>query len=128
MAKAGTPEGQVRAWIEGVLAQAGDPRAAARTRPFLANLDRLSERYPDEQRESVELVLRLLQDALTGLEPEATADRVRLDAVSIYHLSVGTMHQHIRDGTRPGPVEIEHLIQFSLAAVASNGKGEPHHG
>src|SRR5262249_54977018 len=83
------------------------------------------EQYPDEQRESVELLLRLLEDSLAGLEPDATDDRLRLDAVAIYHLAVGTMHQHIRDGTRPRPAEIEHLIQFSLAAVASNGKGEP---
>jgi hypothetical protein len=35
------------------------------------------------------------------------------------------MHQHIRDRTRPSAEEIEHVIQFSLAAVARPGKGEP---
>ncbi|MGR6999734.1 TetR/AcrR family transcriptional regulator [Yinghuangia aomiensis] len=43
--------GRVRAWIEGVLAQAGDPVAAARTRPFLAHQDRLAEPVPDRAAE-----------------------------------------------------------------------------
>jgi AcrR family transcriptional regulator len=128
MAKATTPEGKVRAWVEGVLAQAVDPSAAAKTRPFLANLDRLTDQYPDEQRESVELLMGLLEDALRAVEPVAAATKVRLDSVAIYHLAIGTMHQHIRDRTRPGPDEIEHVIQFSLAAVASTEKGEPEDG
>jgi AcrR family transcriptional regulator len=128
MAKAATPAGKVRAWIEGVLAQAGDLAAAARTRPFLANLDRLTEQYPEEQKESVELLIRLLEDALSPAEPGAPAARVRRDAVAVYHLTVGTMHQHIRDRTRPGPDEVEHVIQFSLAAVARPEKGERHDG
>src|SRR5439155_2084205 len=33
---AATPEAGLRAWVEGVLAQASQPRAAARTRPLLA--------------------------------------------------------------------------------------------
>jgi len=40
----------VYAWIEGVLAQASRPDAAARTRPFVANQDRLSDAFPEEQR------------------------------------------------------------------------------
>jgi hypothetical protein len=124
MDKAATPEGKLRAWIEGVLAQAADATAAARTRPFLANLDRLTEQYPDEQRESVELLIGLLEVALAALEPEAAPAKVRLDAVAVYHLAIGVMHQHVRDGTRPGAGETEHLIQFSLAGVASTDKGE----
>jgi AcrR family transcriptional regulator len=128
MAKAATPEGKVRAWIDGVLAQAGDLSAAARTRPFLANLDRLTEQYPAEQKESVELLIRLLEEALATAEPGASPARIRRDSVAIYHLAIGTMHQHIRDRTRPGPDDIEHVIQFSLAAVARTGKGEQAYG
>ena len=39
---------QVRAWIEAVLAQARDPEAAAATRPFAVNGDRLAVQFPDE--------------------------------------------------------------------------------
>ncbi len=145
MDKAATPEGKVRAWIEGVLAQAADPAAAARTRPFLANLDRLHEQYPEEQRESVELLIRQLEDALRAMEEQASVRqqtsgeeggpgrepgvaRVRLDAVAVYHLAIGIMHQHVREGTRPDPEENEHLVRFSLAAVARPDKGEQHNG
>jgi AcrR family transcriptional regulator len=114
MAKADTAEGKLRAWIEGVLAQASDETAAAKTRPFLANLDRLAEQYPSDQQESVDLLIGLLTDVLG----------VRLDAVAVYHLAIGTMHQHIRDRTRPSAGEVEHVIQFSLAAVARTNKGD----
>src|SRR5207237_8753121 len=50
--RAATPEAGLRAWIEGVLAQADDPQAAARTRPFLANQDRLAEPLPEAQQAS----------------------------------------------------------------------------
>jgi AcrR family transcriptional regulator len=126
MTKAATAEGQLRAWIEGVLAQASDETAAAKTRPFLANLDRLAEQYPQDQQESVDLLIGLLEGALAQLG--IPAERLRLDAVAIYHLAIGTMHQHIRDRTRPGAGEIEHVIQFSLAAVARSDKGEPDDG
>jgi AcrR family transcriptional regulator len=122
MAKAETAEGKLRAWIEGVLAQASDETAAAKTRPFLANLDRLAEQYPKDQQESVDLLICLLEGALgqMGVPP----GRLRLDAVAIYHLAVGTMHQHIRDRSRPSAGEVEHVIEFSLAAVARPDKGD----
>ena len=41
MEKAGRPEQRIRAWIEGVLAQASDPEVAARTRPTAAETDHL---------------------------------------------------------------------------------------
>ena len=43
MQRVDTPEARVRAWIEGVLAQASDARAAGRTRPFVKGQDRLAE-------------------------------------------------------------------------------------
>ena len=126
MAKADTAEGKLRAWIEGVLAQASDETAAAKTRPFLANLDRLAEQYPQDQQESVDLLIDLLEGALAqlGVPP----GRLRLDAEATYHVAIGTMHQHIRDRTRPSAGEIEHVIRFSLAAVARTDKGEPNDG
>src|ERR1700730_14398503 len=35
--------------------------------------------------------------------------RLRLDAEATYHVAIGTMHQHIRDRTRPSAGEIEHV-------------------
>src|SRR6516164_1122328 len=42
------PASKVRAWIEGVMAQARDPRAAEATRPFAINGARLADRFPDD--------------------------------------------------------------------------------
>jgi AcrR family transcriptional regulator len=128
MAKADTAEGKLTAWIEGVLAQASDETAAAKTRPFLANLDRLAEQYPSDQQESVELLIGLVEAALGMMRPDVAPERARLDAIAIYHLAIGTMHQHIRDRTRPSADEVEHVIQFSLAAVARPSKGVPDDG
>ena len=74
MAKATT--GRVRAWIEGVAAQAVDRAAASRTRPFLANTARIAEQFPTEQESSQELLLALLTDAVRAAhragEPPST--------------------------------------------------------
>src|ERR1700686_231556 len=78
MARATSPSDKVRAWIEGVLAQASNPEAAARTRPFLVNQDRLPEAFPEEQQASVDLLVGLLIDSLEELRtvgPERAARR-----------------------------------------------------
>ena len=48
MARAKGTTGRVRAWIDAVLAQARDPEAAAATRPFALNGDRLAVQFPGE--------------------------------------------------------------------------------
>ena len=75
MATEPTPAARVRAWVEGVLAQASTRRSADRTRPFLANEDRLSELFPDEQRESVDLLVDLLAEPLASLARRARPPR-----------------------------------------------------
>ncbi len=115
MAAASSPTGRIRAWIEGVLAQASTPRAAERTRPFLANEDRLSELFPDEQRESVDLLVALLVDELAELAPAGTpAAMVRRDAEAIYRLVFGILHAHLIGRTRPSPSTIAHTVSFCL--------------
>ena len=119
MEKAPNPAGKIRAWIEGVLAQAADPDVAARTRPFLAHQDRLADQFPHEQQESIDLLVGLLSEAietLPGARNRAAAER---DARAVYQLAMGTLHHHIRHGTRPGPAEIDHLVQFSLRGVGA---------
>jgi len=114
MQAASSPPARVRAWIEGVLAQASNPRAATRTRPFVANEDRLSELFPDEQRESIDLLVDLLADALSAVHPATSKSWTHRDAVAIYHLVFGTLHSHLILRTRPSPSEIEHLVRFAL--------------
>jgi AcrR family transcriptional regulator len=122
MDKADDPLGRVRAWIQGVLAQAVDPVAASRTRPFLTSLNRLTEQYPDEQRSSAQVLVELLRDALeaaadAGLVADSDPSR---DAPAVYQLVISVMEAHILAGTKPSTGDIEHLVTFSLRAVGSD--------
>jgi AcrR family transcriptional regulator len=127
MDKATSAEGSVRAWIEGVLAQAGDPAAAAKTRPFLANQDRLAEAFPEEQHASVDLLIDQLAGSLERLTQPTRPTRMtkarraetRRDAEAIYHMVFGILHKHLIQGTRPTGIEIDHLVRFTLRAAGT---------
>lgn len=119
------PADKVRAWIEGVLAQASTPRAADRTRPFMANEDRLSELFPEEQRESVDLLIDLLvaplgADAPPGVGP----DLIRRDAEAVYAVTFGVLRAHLVQRRRPGPDTVGHTVRFCLrGAGIGDGTG-----
>jgi len=125
MDKAGDPLGRIRAWIEGVLAQAVDSGAASRTRPFLANLSRLTERFPEEQRLSVRSLVTLLDEALAAASEaqEITTTDPARDALAVYQLVISVMEAHILAGTKPAPGDIEHLVGFCLRALGAVGSG-----
>ena len=114
MGRATTPEGRVRAWIEGVLAQASRPDAASRTRPFLLHQDRLAEAFPAEQQRSVDALVGVLAEAVHELRPERRREAARRDADAIYHLSFGVLHVALRRGEAPAAAETEHLVRFCL--------------
>ncbi len=120
MAQASTPIGQVRAWIEGVLAQAAHRDAAARTRPFAVHGDRLADQFPEEQQASVAALTDLVRTAIaaavdTGELPAGTdVDR---GADAVYHLAMGRMHQHLVHRTAPRPRDTDHLVGFALRGL-----------
>ncbi len=122
MAAESSPKAQIRAWIEGVLAQASTRRSADRTRPFLANEDRLSELFPEEQRESVDLLVGLLVDPLAALSgaPEPS-DEVRRDAEAIYRLVFGLLHAHLLQRVRPSSETVDHSVRFCLRGAGLEG-------
>jgi AcrR family transcriptional regulator len=125
MDAAKSPTAKVRAWIEGVLAQASQDSAAARTRPFVANQDRLAEAFPAEQQETVDLLIDLLAQPVAQLQrtresgsPTARLEpRARRDAEAVYELTFGTMHKHLVRRTRPTPEEVEHVVRFALRGL-----------
>ena len=121
MQRANTPEARVRAWIEGVLAQAADARAAGRTKPFVTDQDRLSEAFPREQQASVDLLVDLLAGAIVGLHGGASA---RDDAVVVYRAVFGALRDHLIHGTRPTAAETDHLVHFCLAGIGGPGHHE----
>jgi AcrR family transcriptional regulator len=116
MERATGPEGRVRAWIEGVLAQAADEAAAGRTRPFVANEARLAERFPAEQQASVDLLVGLLVESIVELNASKRAE-ARRDADAVYHLAFGALRRHLTRGTRPTRGEVDHLARFALRGI-----------
>ena len=84
MAGAGSRDDAIRAWVHAVLDQARDPRAAAATRPFVANSDRLGAAYPEEVAASRTDLVRPLVTAVGAT-----------DALAVYHLAMGSMHAAI---------------------------------
>jgi AcrR family transcriptional regulator len=129
MARAASPADKVRAWVEGVLAQASDPEAAARTRPFLANQDRLAEAFPREQQASVDLLVGLLVEAVGAPRPagggRGRAAAGRRDAEAVYRLTFATLHDHLARRTRPSRDEVGHLVGFALRGLGLAGSAAP---
>lgn len=103
MARADGEAEQVRAWIEVVLAQARDPEAAAATRPFAINGDRLAVEFPDETRRSRDRLVDPLR-AIVG-EPGALA---------VYHLAMGTTHDALLNRQAPTRADVDHVVEFAL--------------
>jgi AcrR family transcriptional regulator len=117
MSLASNPEGQVRAWIEGVLAQAKDPVAASRTRPFVVSPDRLAEAFPDEMRTSRDRLVEILAEAISRLRHASALDTWR-DAEAVYHLTFGTLHEHLSRRSVPDADEVEHAVQFAIRSLS----------
>jgi AcrR family transcriptional regulator len=121
IAKARTPAARLRAWIEGMLAQAADPQAAARTRPFLTGLPRLREAFPQEHADSEAVLVGLLAAVIedgAAVGSMASADPTR-DAQAIYTMTLGTMEAHLFARTAPTRSETAHLVGFALRALRS---------
>jgi AcrR family transcriptional regulator len=123
--RATTPEGGLRAWVEGVLAQAKQPEAALRTRPFVAGEHRLAEAFPDEHRACVDLFVDQLTEVLESApaRPRKRRADLRRDAQAIYELTFGALHRHLLRGTVPTAAEIDHLVAFSLRGAGVGTKG-----
>jgi AcrR family transcriptional regulator len=113
MARATTPADQVRAWIEGVLAQASNAAAAERTRPWVLSEQRLSELFPREQQASVELLIALLRGPLARLHGNGEPDGEDA-ATLVYQLTFAVLRAHLVGGTRPDARETDALVAFCL--------------
>ena len=115
MARAAGAPDQVRAWIEGVLAQSANATAAARTRPWVLSEARLTEQFPEEQQASVDLLVALLREPLAqfGTTTRSHDDNNRI-ATMIYQLTFATLRTHLVSGTKPDSREAEAFIGFCL--------------
>jgi len=116
MARAGDATGRIRAWIEGVLAQAAEP-AAARTRPWVANQDRLAERFPEEHGASVDALVDLLDEPVRTLR--GGAGGARQSALLVYRVTFATLQAHLARGTKPTAGETRRLVAFCERGVTA---------
>ena len=110
-------ESRIDAWVGGVLRQAADADAARRTKPFVAHVDRLAERFPDEQVRSEELLIAQVE----GLLEKGT----RAEAVAIYDLAIGALTRHLRRGTQPSESEVGVLASLAARLAADDSRGTP---
>jgi AcrR family transcriptional regulator len=119
MAKEPDARGRVRAWIQGVAAQAIDRKAASRTRPFVTNFDRLAEQFPVEQAASHDVVRALLVEAIADAEREGSLSPIdgRRDAYAVFDVAFGFMERHVLARTRPSQADVKHLIAFCERAL-----------
>jgi AcrR family transcriptional regulator len=119
MSRSSEPSGQIRAWIEGVMAQAGNTAVAARTRPWVLSEPRLAELVPQEQHTSVELLVGLLAEPITRLQ--GTKRSKELDATRaasmVYQLTFAILRSHLVAGTKPDFRATDALVVFCLRGV-----------
>jgi AcrR family transcriptional regulator len=111
MAKAATPEDQVRRWVEGVMAQATDADVAATTRAVLWNGGSLSERV-GATRPAVSLALLLHEPFARLGSTDAAAD-----AALAAHAAVGLLSDFLAQRVAPTRAQVDHVVAFCLAAL-----------
>jgi AcrR family transcriptional regulator len=119
MARADEPADQVRAWIEGVLAQASNAAAAARTRPWALSEQRLAELFPREHQASVQLLVDLWRGPIARLPGNGRRAGTGEDAATmVYQLTFATLRAHLVARTKPEAREIHALVSFCLRGAA----------
>lgn len=120
-------EGRVRAWLEGIAAQALDAEAAAATRPFALSRARLSELFPSEVELSERQLIELLRQAIAagvaaGELPQADPER---DAETLYTLAMGWVQRKLAQPAQPEPADAALLVEFALSGLRrSRGRDE----
>jgi len=115
MQRARTAPERISAWIEGVLAQASGP-AGARTRPWVANEQRLAERFPDEHDASVAVLVALLVPPVSELGG-VDAGEARLAASFVYRVTFASLQAALARGSGVSSTEASALVEFCLTGV-----------
>jgi len=118
---AGEPTGtrKVRRWIEGMMAQAVDPGAAAATRAVHLNARRVDDGAGDQGFRAEADLRALLQIALRGAN---SGDPAR-DAYVIFQAVASCMTDFLVREVEPTPADVEHLASFCVAGIAGVSRG-----
>jgi AcrR family transcriptional regulator len=113
MAKAATPEEQVRRWVEAVLTQAADPDAAETTLAVMWNGGAVSDGLDGERLTTVSVLAPLLDEPLAAL---GSTDPL-LDAALVAHMTIGRLSDHLWQRTAPKRAEVAHVVDLVVRAV-----------
>lgn len=124
MQRVTSPAEKVRAWVEGIMAQAADRRAADRTRPFVTSEQRLAEAFPAEHAASVDQLVDLLVPPLTELagpsgRAKGRAERITEDARAVYRLTFATLRDSLLSRQKPTPSAVDQLVAFVLRGIGA---------
>lgn len=118
MEKAKTPEGQIRAWIRGVLSQSTDPAVGAATRAVVWNREAPVAGAANAQAQAESLAWNLLSAPLEALgRPEPGSD-----AYLIGKLVFGVVSEALWADPPPTAAEVRPVEDFCLAAVGVAGR------
>ena len=114
MAKARTPEAQVRRWVEGVLAQA-DGDVAAATLAVLWNGSSADGGQAAGRHFAAAPLASLLREPLAALGSDAPD----LDAALAAHATLGTLSDLLWRGVEPSRTDVDRVTGFCARAVRS---------
>jgi AcrR family transcriptional regulator len=129
LAQATTPEDQVRAWVEGVLALAYDRRLAARARLFAGERASLAQEFPAEVDGCVRTQLAPLERVIAAGREEGAfpgADPVA-DARAVHHICAGLMADKLwGSGAMSRDRAVALATGFALQALRADGDERQH--
>jgi AcrR family transcriptional regulator len=114
VASAVNPTEQLRAWVEGVMAQARNLDAADATRPFALNGPRLADRYAAEVASSRAELVATVAPVVDALGGSAHAAQFVCD------LALARMNEAIAHRRRPRRAEVQDLVAFCHAGVSGH--------
>ena len=122
MTRAADPLGRIRAWIDGVMRQAGDPRSSTRTRPFAIGAPSLSAQFPDEHEHIIALLLEPLTAAISDAAAAGlcTSRRPDADARIIYDFVFARLRDTLLHREPPGARTSAELVDFAMRALQAN--------
>jgi AcrR family transcriptional regulator len=121
MAKEATPQGKIRRWVEGVLAQAADEDIASTTLAVLWNGGSVGEGLPSGRPSASRPLATLLREPFAEL---GSADP-DLDASLVAHAVVGKLSDDLWARARPSRAEIDHVADLCLAVATAGGTRRP---
>jgi AcrR family transcriptional regulator len=115
MAKEPTPQAKVRRWVQGVMSQA-EGEVAATTLAVIWNGDSVAG--PSGPGRTVARAAP--GTLLVAPFAELGSTRPELDAALVAHAVFGRLAELLWQGAQANPAELDHLVTFSLGAVANN--------